>query len=488
MIGLGVMVGGGIYTLAGQEAATTAGPAVLVSFALGAFICVLVGLCYAELSSRIPTAGGVYTFSYVAFREWVAWLVGWALVLELLMAAAVVSRVFTQYVVATLSSAGVGVPSFIADLATFDGWNAWAPLTIAVLAVLIAAGARMTRRSVGVLVVAKIAIVMVLIMAGVRYAEPENYKPFIPDSQPAESAGLFSSLTGFGDSVFGMAGILLAIGPVVFAYIGFDLISTVSEETKEPRTALPRGILLSLGIVTVLYLGMAVVLVGLRPSSELGTDAPMVDALIAAGASGWVTTAVGLGAVIGSLTVVIVVLTALSRVLFAMGRDGLLPRSLGEIAPGWNSPARAAIVGGLGAMALTTYPEVLQLADTLVLAALSTFCACAIAVLRIRRLHRLRGFRIPGGPIVPVLAILATVWLALTFPPKVWIWYLVWMAIGLIVYLAFGRANSRLGEAMDAAEPQPAQQRLVAEPAPTARVAPSTPSAPAPSYEGKHRA
>ena len=446
MLGIGVMVGGGIYSLAGQEAASTAGPAVIVSFAIGSLVCVLAGLCYAELSSTLPVSGSVYTFSYVAFGEVWAWVVGWALVLELVMAAAVVSRVFTQYAVSTLDSAGVALPSTIADLGGFTGWNVLAPVTLVLLTLMIASGTRLTGRLVSGLVVVKTAIVLVLVVAGLRAMDTANFSRFVPDPVATDSSSLLSTLTGFGESSFGWAGVLVAVGPVVFAYVGFDLISTSAEEARDPRRSVPFGILASLGIVTVMYLAMAVVLVGLRPYQELGSDAPMVDALEAAGAGGWVTVTVGLGAVLGSLTVLMVVLTALSRVLFSMGRDGLLPHRLGEVSRRWNSPARAAVLGGLAAAALSTYTEVLALADTLVLAALFTFffCAVGVIVLRVRQPELERGFRIAGGPVVPVLAAAAVAWFSLTLEGEIWAYFGGWLLIGAVVYAVWGRRHSRL--------------------------------------------
>jgi APA family basic amino acid/polyamine antiporter len=483
MLGLGVMIGGGIFSQAGQQAASTAGPAVILSFAVGAVVCLFAALCYAELSSILPVAGSVYTFSYVAFGEVWAWCVGWALILELVVAAAVVARLFCDYLLATLGDFGVSVPSGLADYATSDArLNLLAPVVLLALTALIMIGARLTRRALAVVVAVKVLVILVVVAIGATLVDGANYTPFVPDSQPAETQStLLGSVFGFAGGNFGTFGIFAAAGTVVFAYIGFDLIATAAEDARDARRSIPRGILISFGIVTLLYLAVAVVLVGLRPYTELGTSAPVVDALKAAGAGGWVTGLVGVGAMFGMLTVVLVVLIGQSRVLFSMGRDGLLPSALAKVSPGFNSPAYAAAVAGLAATVLTLYPKVVGLAQLLVIGALCAFFFSAVGVIVLRRSQPdlERGFTIPGGSVVPVLAALSVLWLGLNLQTATWSKFLVWMAIGVCAYLAYGFSHSRLATGEDTGE--------VAEAHAKGKLTPQPATQPQPTYNGSHR-
>jgi basic amino acid/polyamine antiporter, APA family len=473
-LGIGVMVGGGIFSIAGRQAASMAGPAVIASFLIGALVCSFAALCYAELASILPVSGSVYTYSYVAFGERWAWFVGWSLILELVLAAGIVSRVFVQYVISTLETAGVSVPSLVVKYGAIDApINLIAPLFLIALTMLIAYGTKLTGRAVAVLVTIKVSILATVIIVGSRFLDRDNFRPFVPPSEPSPdgSGSVLSSLTGLGDSAFGTFGVIAAAGAVVFAYVGFDLISTVAEETRDARRSVPRGILISFFLVTVLYLSMAVVLVGMRPYTELGTDAPFVDAMIAAGAGQWVAVAVGVGAAIGMATVVTVVLFAFSRLLFSMGRDQLLPAELGQIRKGWNAPANAAVLGGGASTVVSIFPKALEFEQLLVLCALFAFLCAAIGVLVLRRTQPdlERGFRIPGGWLVPGLAAVSISWLALTLATSTWVQFGIWLAVGLIVYFAYGHWHSRLAtQEFEEATSPPAAKPLVAKPMPVA--------------------
>jgi basic amino acid/polyamine antiporter, APA family len=448
MLGIGVMVGAGIFSLAGEQAAGVAGPAVIASFAIGAIVCGLAALCYAELSSTLPVSGSVYTYAYVTFGERWAWLAGWSLLLELVLAAAIVARFFVQYVLSTLDSAGVDVPGFVTEYGAADApLNLFAPLFILFVSALIAYGTKLTGRTIATLVVAKVAILTTVIVIGSRYIDVENYRPFVLEAQPADGNSVFTALTGLGNSVFGWYGILTATGAVVFAYVGFDVIGTAAEETIDARRSVPRGILGSVAIVTVLYLAMAVVLVGIRPSDELGTSAPFVDAMLAAGAGQWIGVTVGVGASLGMATVVAVVLYGLSRLLFSMGRDQLLPAAIGHIRSGYGAPANAAFVGGVTTAVISIFPKSLEFGTLLVLCALFGFMSAAIGVMVLRRNEPdlERGFSIPGGALVPTLAAITIGWLALALPIDAWVQLAIWLAIGLFVYFAYGHWHSRIG-------------------------------------------
>ena len=355
ILGLGVMIGAGIFSLSGQQAATNAGPAVILSFIIAAFVCFVAALCYAELSSTIPVAGSVYTFSYVAFGEIWAWLVGWALILELVVAAALVSRAWSAYSLATVDGLGIDVPARVMKYGAFDAEvNLIAPVVLLLLTALVVTGTKLSARVLTAAVIGKVAVIVLVILVGARYVKSDNYTPFIPKSrEAAEGAGGGTVLQAiFGDSAsFGIFGVFAAASVITFAYIGFDLIATAAEDTKDPRHSVPRAMLISLGIVTILYVAMAAVLVGLRPYSELGSAAPVPDALNAAGVS-WAAVVVNFGGLLAFTTVIMVVLIAQSRVLFAMGRDGLLPGVLGRVSQIFSAPSAAAATAGIAATLL----------------------------------------------------------------------------------------------------------------------------------------
>lgn len=458
ILALGVMIGAGIFSLAGTQAATMAGPAVIVSFLIAAVVCVLAALSYAELSSTLPTAGSVYTFAYVAFGEVWAWVVGWALVLELVVAAALVSRVWAAYFTSMLDGFGVGVPSFVAEhslVAEGTGWVGAA--LVIVLTLLVVAGTKLSGRVLATIVGAKLVAVVVVIVVGARYVDTSNYTPFVPSVEPGAGAGgtVLQSLLGGSGDAFGLMGIFTAAGVIVFAFIGFDLIATAAEDTRDPRHSVPRAMLAAIAIVTALYVAMAAVLVGLRPYGELGTNAPVSDALRDVG-PGWSVNVINVGALFGLTTVVLVVLIAQSRVLFAMGRDGLLPRGLAHVGAG-SSPSRAAALAGLAAAALALDPGTATREQLLVLGTLFAFAFCAVGVIGLRRSQPdlERGFRVPLVPLVPILSLLATIWLSLNLSWTTWRDFAIWMVVGLVLYAVYGRSHSALVQPDDVAAPQP---------------------------------
>ncbi|WP_082599451.1 amino acid permease [Nocardioides sp. Root151] len=449
MLGLGVMIGAGIFGLAGQQAATAAGPAVIISFGIASLVCLLAAFSYAELSSTIPAAGSVYTFSYVAIGEVWAWLVGWALVLELVVAAALVGRFWATYFVATLDGFGLEIPAWLGEHASADTGTNWvAFVAVAVIGLLVVTGTKLSARVLTWVVAAKLAVIGFVIAVGAAYVTPGNYTPFVPQGREAEATDgprtVLQMLVGSTEQ-FGAVGVFSAAGVIVFAYIGFDLIATAAEDAHEPRRSIPRSMMISLAIVTLLYVAMAVVLVGLRPSAELGSPAPVSDALEAVGV-GWAAQVVNLGALLALTTVIMVVLIAQSRVLFAMGRDGLLPPSLGRVSPTFLAPSTAALVAGSIAAVLALWPGLFQLEQLLVIGALFSFLFCALAVIVLRRTQPdlERGFRVPMMPLLPVLSATATGWLMLNLTGETWRNFAIWMAGGLVLYVAYGRRHSHL--------------------------------------------
>ncbi len=448
VLGLGVMIGSGIFKMSGKQAATQAGPAVVISFVIAAVVCLLAALCYAELSSTIPVSGSAYTFSYVAFGEIWAWLVGWALVLELVTAAAIVARAWSGYFVATLGSFGYEPSGTVLKYMAPDASvNLVAPILLLILTAMVVTGTKLSARVLTVVVAAKVAVIVLVVVVGARYFDAKNYHPFIPPAAEgkADSSTLLGWLLGYSTHPFGMMGVVTAASAIVFAYIGFDLIATASEDARTPRKTVPQGMLLGVVAVTVLYISMAIVLVGLRPYKELGGSAPVSEALAAVGV-GWAADVVNVGALLSLLTVIMVVLIGQSRVLFNMGRDGLLPKGIGRVSRVYSSPARAAALAGLAATALTMYPKVLDLEELLVIGALFAFAFCAIGVMTLRRTQPQleRGFRVPLVPLVPLLSLASTLWLMVNLKIDTWIKFAVWMVLGLAFYGLFGRWHSRL--------------------------------------------
>lgn len=462
VLGLGVMIGAGIFSLSGKQAAANAGPAVIASFVIAAIVCFVAALSYAELSSTIPVAGSVYTFSYVAFGELWAWLVGWALILELVVAAALVSRAWSAYSLATIDGIGIEVPSGLAKYGAFDAdVNLVAPAVLLLLTALVVTGTKLSARVLTAAVLGKVAVILLVIVVGARYIDTANYRPFVPAERAMPHGGtgtLLQALVGDSTTSFGMFGVFAAASVITFAYIGFDLIATAAEDTKDPRHSVPRAMLISLGLVTVLYVAMAAVLVGLRPFGDLGTDAPVPDALEAAGVS-WAAVVVNFGGLLAFTTVIMVVLIAQSRVLFAMGRDGLLPKGLGKVSRSFSAPSSAAATAGIAAMLLALYPRIGSLEELLVIGTLAAFFSCAIGVVRLRRTQPdlERGFRVPASPLLPLLSALATAWLALNLSVHTWRNFAVWTAIGIVLYLVYGRRRSVLaGIDVELAELTPA--------------------------------
>jgi APA family basic amino acid/polyamine antiporter len=309
-------------------------------------------------------------------------------------------------------------------------------------------------------VIGKVAVIVLVILVGARYVKADNYTPLIPNSrEAAEGAGGGTVLQAiFGDSAsFGIFGVFAAASVITFAYIGFDLIATAAEDTKDPRHSVPRAMLISLGIVTILYVAMASVLVGLRPYSELGSAAPVPDALRAAGVS-WAAVVVNFGGLLAFTTVIMVVLIAQSRVLFAMGRDGLLPGVLGRVSQIFSAPSAAAATAGIAATLLALYPGIGSLEELLVIGTMAAFFSCAVGVVLLRRSRPdlERGFRVPVSPFLPLLSALATTWLALNLSVATWRNFAIWTVIGLVIYLAYGRSHSELAD--HDAEPTPSRR------------------------------
>lgn len=393
--GVGIIIGTGIFTLAGVEAKTHAGPAVTLSFVIGAVVAGLAALCYAELASSVPTAGSAYTYAFATLGEVFAWIIGWDLLLEFALGAAVVSRGWSGYLANLLGLP----PEWFGEDATI---NVGAVLIIAVLTVVAVAGIKQSALFTNVLVVVKVAVCLLILGIGVFFVKASNLTPFIPPARPAgEDADVLHQPVveaglGLEQSAFGLAGVLTAAAIVFFAYTGFEALANLGEETKNPRKDLRVGILGALGICALLYIGVSLVLTGMVPFTDIDEGAPLADAFDSVGMH-WISALISLGAVTGLTSVMMVELVTIGRIGFAMGRDGLLPKKLGTVHPRWGTPHRVTIIGAVLIALLAAFVPITELSDMVSIGALSAMIIVAIAVpvLRRKRPDLQRPFTVP---------------------------------------------------------------------------------------------
>ncbi|MGH3787640.1 MAG: amino acid permease [Pseudonocardiaceae bacterium] len=449
VFGVAVSIGAGIFVLAAQQAGDTAGPAVSLSYVLAAIACGFAVLCYAELASTVPVAGSAYTYSYATFGEFIAWIIGWDLVLEFSVGGAVLAKSWSAY----LSDATGGA---IATTVTVSGIAVdWAALLIVgVLTVVLALGVKLSSRVSQVITAIKVAVVLLVIAVGIGYVRASNYTPYIPPAQPGGSSGgseqsLFSLLFGAEGSTYGVFGVLAAASVVFFAFIGFDIVATTAEEARNPQRDMPRAIIGALVIVTVLYVAVALVITGMQPYTALTTSPDGDTATLATAFANvglpWIAGIIALGALAGLTTVAMILMLGQIRVLFAMSRDGLMPRALARTGSR-GTPVRATVgVGAVVGVVAALFP-IVRLEQMVNIGALFAFVLVAAGVLVLRRTRPdlPRGFRTPLVPLVPLLAILSCLWLMLNLSVGTWIRFLVWLAIGLVVYFAYGARKSRL--------------------------------------------
>lgn len=451
VFGVSVVIGAGIFTITASTAGNLTGPAISISFVLAAIACGLAALCYAEFASTVPVAGSAYTFSYATFGEFVAWIIGWDLILEFAVASAVVAKGWSSYLGEVFEFGG--------GTASFGGlqldWGAL--LIIAFVTVILALGTKLSAGVSLAITVIKVAVVLLVVAVGAFYIKAENYSPFLPPAQPGEGGrgadqSLLSLLTGAEGSSYGWYGLLAGASIVFFAFIGFDVVATTAEETKNPQRDVSRGILASLAIVTVLYVAVSVVLTGMVHYTQLreaGEKANLATAFTANGID-WAAKVISIGALAGLTTVVIVLVLGQTRVFFAMARDGLLPRTLARTGRHGTPVRITLIVGVLVALTASVFP-IDKLEEMVNIGTLFAFVlvSAGVIVLRRSRPDLKRGFRVPGVPWLPIASIVACVWLMLNLTALTWIRFLVWMAIGVALYFLYGRRHSVLGRRQD---------------------------------------
>ncbi len=463
VFGVGVIIGTGIFVLTGEVAKTTAGPAVAVSFVIAGVVCGLAAVCYAEFASTVPVAGSAYTFSYATLGELLAWIIGWDLVLELALGAATVAVGWSGYLNQLLGDLGIPLPTSIAgETATV---NIPAIVIVALMTAVLVLGIKLSSRVTSVIVAIKVAIVLLIIVLGLFYLTADNYTPFVPPSEPAAEGesgwrAPLIQLLGFSQGTFGWGGVIAGASIVFFAFIGFDIVATAAEETKDPRKDLPRGIIGSLVICTLLYVAVSLVVVGMQPYTELSTEAPLAEAFSSVGLS-FVSSLISVGALAGLTSVVMILMLGQSRVLFAMSRDHLLPPGLAAVHPRYGTPYRITIGTGVAVALLAGFLPLSTLAELVNIGTLFAFVLVSLAVIVLRRtrpdLHR--AFRVPLVPFLPIVSALACLYLMLNLPADTWVRFAIWMLLGFVVYFAYGRGHSRLA----GAEGEAAAVRLAAD-------------------------
>ena len=437
-LGIGAIIGAGIFSLTGTAAAHDAGPAIVLSFIIAAIGCGFAGLCYSELSSMIPVAGSAYTYAYASLGELAAWIIGWELTLEYAVGAATVSVSWSTYVAKLLGGWGLALPQAL-TASPFDAnpgiINLPAVLIIVLASLVLIRGISESAKVNNAIVALKVVVVLVVIVVGAFYVKPANWHPFIPPN------------TGnFGN--FGWSGVARGASTVFFAYIGFDAVSTAAQETKNPGRDMPIGMMGSLAICTVLYIAFALVLTGLLPYTSLGSAAPVADAI---GQTPFpvLRSLVNLGAIAGLTSVILVMLLGQSRVFYSMSRDGLLPPVFSAVHPTFRTPWMSNILFMVFTGVMGGLLPIKELGEITSMGTLLAFVIVCLGVLVLRRTDpsRERVFRAPWVPFVPVAGILVCGGMMAALPLITWEMLIVWLTIGLVVYFGYSQFHSHLREA-----------------------------------------
>lgn len=429
LMGIGAIVGTGIFVLTGTGA-LTAGPALTVSFIIAALACGLAALCYAEFASTIPVSGSIYTYCYATLGEIVAWMIGWDMLLEYGLATSAVSVGWSGYFQSLLAGFGLGLPTALTaapgalpGVATLI--NLPALLIMLTITALVAHGVRESARFNNLMVAIKIGVVLLFIAVGIWHVEPANWRPFAP---------------------FGAVGVFNAAALVFFAFIGFDAVTSAAEEVRNPRRDLPIGIIGSLAVCTVLYVAMAAIMTGIVPFQQFaGIDHPVSLALQLAGQN-WVAGFVDLGAIVGMTTVILVMTYGQTRIIFAMSRDGLLPKRLSVVHPTHATPYVATWTVGVVFATIAAFVPLNVLAELINIGTLAAFTLISISVVVLRRTHPElpRAFHCPGVPAIPLLSVAFCLFLMAHLRTTTWIAFLVWLALGLAVYFLYARRHAVL--------------------------------------------
>jgi APA family basic amino acid/polyamine antiporter len=443
LLGIGAIIGAGIFVLTGEVASQYAGPAITISFVIAAFACACAGLCYAELASMIPISGSVYTYSYATLGEFFAWVIGWDLIIEYLFAASTVSVGWSGYIVSFLKGIGIVIPQAFTNApiayddvlgfhATGALMNLPAMFIIGVVTTILVIGIQESARFNNVIVAIKMTVILIFLAAGVSYVNTGNWVPFIP-----ENTGEFGH--------FGWTGVFRGAAVIFFAYIGFDAVSTAAQEAKNPQRDLPIGILGSLVICTILYIAVGLVLTGIVPYAKLAVPDPIAVGIDATGLT-WLSPFIKLGAIAGLSSVILVMLLGQPRIFFAMSNDGLLPPAFSKVHPKFKTPYISTIITGGMAMFLAALFPIGILSKLVSLGTLLAFAMVCLAVIILRYTNPKteRPFTTPWSPIIPGAGIIACLGCMGFVNSFAWMLLMGWMAIGIAVYFLYGAKHSKI--------------------------------------------
>jgi basic amino acid/polyamine antiporter, APA family len=467
-LGIGAIIGAGIFVITGQAAAQYAGPAIVISFIISGVACAFAGLCYAEFASMIPIAGSAYTYAFATMGEFFAWLIGWDLILEYLFAASTVSVGWSGYIVSFLKDFGLVIPAYltsasgsilvnvpgtgwvpetkqlidqlaasgsdISSMATQIAWfNLPAMFIIAMLTILLVIGIKESANFNNIMVIVKVSVIILFIALGFSFVQGAHWKPFIPPNTGS-----------FGH--FGWSGILRAAGVIFFAYIGFDAVSTAAQEAKNPRRDMPIGIMGSLGISTILYILVAIVLTGIVSYTELNVADPMAVGVNAMGDSMfWLRPIIKIAAIAGLSSVILVLMLGQPRIFYSMSNDGLLPPLFSKIHPKFKTPYMSTIMTGSVAFIIAGTLPISVLSELVSIGTLLAFVIVCIGILVLRKtrpdLHR--PFRTPWVPVIPILGAAVCLAQMVALPFDTWLRLIIWMGIGFTIYFTYSIRHSK---------------------------------------------
>lgn len=430
-LGIGAVIGTGIFILPGTVAATTAGPGIILSFLVAALVCATAAMCYAEFASSLPVAGSAYSYGNIVFGQFIGWVIGWALILEYMLAVAAVSVGFSAYFGSFIKGFGLQLPQAISgalDPSHGTYVNVIAILVVWVITWMLSRGLKSSMRINDIMVIVKIVIIILFVIVGFFYVKPTNWHPFLP---------------------FGRMGVLNGAATVFFAYLGFDAVSSSAPEVKDPQKNLPIGIIGTLIIATILYMAVSVVLTGMVPFTKLNVADPVAFALQLVHQNK-IAGVISLGAMAGMFTMMVTMIYSSSRLVYAIGRDGLLPKFLGKINKD-HLPNHSLITVTIIISLMGGFINISQLADLVNIGTLIAFSFVSIGIIPLRRRKDIQnaGFKVPLYPVLPVISLGLCLYLMTRLRLETWIASLIWFVIGAIIYLTYGMNHSNLESVKD---------------------------------------